>query len=81
MAQVLSELGFFVTLSVMIVARYFVVTGSFYPALCRAGGSIFPARRLMATRPSKKLMLSEIGWSLIASLIYVLLNAIVIMAW
>jgi len=80
----MSGLGFislFVALSVMIVARYFVVAGFFYWALYRAGGSIFPARKLMATRPSKKLMLSEIGWSLSASLIYALPGVIVIMAW
>ncbi|MFQ5634147.1 MAG: sterol desaturase family protein [Gammaproteobacteria bacterium] len=71
----------FALLCVIIVARYLIIAGFFYWALWRERGNVIPARKLTNIRPPRKLILSEIRWSLIASVIYALPGAIVIDAW
>ena len=71
----------FAALCVIIVARYFAIAGFFYWALWREKGSVIPARKLTRNRPPRRLILSEIRWSLIASVIYALPGALVITAW
>jgi lathosterol oxidase len=71
----------YIALTVMIGLRYLAIAGLFYWALWRVGGNVIPARKLTDIRPPRKLILSEIRWSLISSLIYALPGAIVIMAW
>jgi lathosterol oxidase len=68
-------------LCVIIIARYFAIAGFFYWSLWRPAGNLLPARKLTKIRPPRKLILSEIRWSVIASLIYALPGAIVITVW
>jgi len=76
-----SFIAIFAALCAIIIARYFAIAGFFYWALWRKAGNVIPARKLTKIRPPRKLMLSEIRWSLIASVIYALPGAIVIRAW
>ena len=71
----------FAALCVIIVVRYFAIAGFFYWALWREKGNVIPARKLTKIHPPRRLILSEIRWSVIASVIYALPGALVITAW
>ena len=71
----------YAALCVIIIARYFAIAGFFYWALWRGRGNVIPARKLTKINPPRRLILSEIRWSVIASFIYAVPAAIVIDAW
>ncbi|RMF94881.1 MAG: sterol desaturase family protein [Gammaproteobacteria bacterium] len=68
-------------LFVLITLRYFAIAGFFYWALWRRERPLLRARRLTDIRPPRRLILSEIRWSVIASAIYALPGALVLEAW
>jgi sterol desaturase/sphingolipid hydroxylase (fatty acid hydroxylase superfamily) len=70
-----------VVLSVIIVARYFAVAGLFYWLLWKCTSNPLNARKLTDITPPRKLILSEIRWSVIASVIYAVPAVVVIEAW
>ncbi|NKC11710.1 MAG: hypothetical protein GKR94_05755 [Gammaproteobacteria bacterium] len=63
------------------VVRYFMVSGLFYWLLWVRPQEQLTARRLTGIRPDKALILSEIRWSLLSSIIYTIAGAIIVEAW
>jgi lathosterol oxidase len=74
-------LGTGLILSLIIVARYLAIAGLFYWLLWRCPSNPLKARKLTEIVPPGKLILSEIRWSVIASIIYAVPAAVVIEAW
>ena len=71
----------FVALFAIIAARYFAVAGLFYWLLWGRDPEKVAALQLSKKAPERGLILHEITWSMVSSVIYALPGAIVIEAW
>ena len=71
----------FVALTLIIVARYFMIAGLFYWLLWKRPAEKVHARRLTRIEPAWKVVRNEIKWSIVSSTIYAVPGAIMLEAW
>ena len=71
----------FVALCLIVAVRYFIFAGAFYWALWKRDPEKVKARKLTNIRPPRSLIVREIRWSLISSVIYAFPGAIMLEAW
>lgn len=67
-----------IALYFIIVIRYFIIAGAFYWALWIRDPKKIKAKRLQKNKPDKKIILSEIRWSVLTSIIFAIPGAYII---